>query len=89
MSDLQPRIVARGDTKMPAELTCEWNNWFWSLDSWCRKERGRKAELARRLGVSRQRFNHWMRNGRTMPGWAVVAIQNYFHSLRPLFDIYT
>jgi hypothetical protein len=70
-----------------AKIDLEWGVWSGSLRDHLR-HRGDKARLAKHLGVTPQRLNHWINEGKTMPGWAVVSIQNYFHPLQPdLFSV--
>jgi hypothetical protein len=59
------------------EISITWTVWLHTIRTWCSGERGRKAELARWLKVTPQRLNHWLNEGKTMPGWAVLMLNKY------------
>lgn len=59
------------------EISMAWIKWLQVIRAWCEAERGRKSELARFLRVTRQRLNHWLNEGKTMPGWAVLMLNKY------------
>lgn len=73
------RLQKRMEINQRREL--EWEIWMDSLRKRL-KHRGQKSELARWLGVTRQRLNHWLNQGRTIPGWVVVAITNWSDVMR-------
>jgi transcriptional regulator with XRE-family HTH domain len=53
------------------------------LRAWCKEQRGRNLEIAKKLGVSKQLVTDWLKN-RAMPTWEIgTKIQEFLEQQQP------